>query len=93
MRKVLITAIALIILFWLGCQVYRLQKERISIAKEYEEVKQEYDELLTDSQKITEKMVYLSEPRNLEKELRSKLNFIHPGEKLIIVVPEEDGSE
>ena|SRR3990167_6265414 len=93
MKKVLITIVALIILFWLGSQVYRLQKERISIAKEYEDVKQEYDELLTDSQKITEKIGYLSEPRNLEKELRSKFNYIYPGEKLIIVVPEEKEEE
>jgi cell division protein FtsB len=92
MKKTLITVIALIILFWLGSQVYRLQKERISLAKEYGEVGREYNELLMDNQKIADKMKYLSEARNLEKELRSKLNYIHPGEKLIIVVPEEEGA-
>ena len=90
MRKALITLVALIVLSWLGFQVYLLQRERISLAKEYREVKQEYDELLTDNQEITEKLNYLSEPRNLEKELRSKFNYIYPGEKLIIIVPEKE---
>jgi len=32
---------------------------------------------------------YFSNPKNLAKELKSKFNYKNPGEKLIIVVPEE----
>ena len=90
MRKALITIVALVVLAWLGLQVYLLQKERISLAAEYRATKQECDELIADNQYITEKLNYLSEARNLEKELRSKFNYIYPGERLIIIVPEEE---
>lgn len=90
MKKALITIVALVILSWLGFQVYLLQKERVSLAAEYRAIKQECDELIANNQYIAEKLNYLSEPHNLEKELRSKFNYIYPGERLIIIVPEED---
>jgi cell division protein FtsB len=93
MQKAIITIISLAILFGLGSQVYRLQKERISISKEYEEIEQTHDELEADNKEMADKMEYLSEPLNLEKELRSKFNYTHPGEELIIVVPNEGGVE
>jgi cell division protein FtsB len=93
MKKALITIASLLILVGLGSQVYRLQKERISIAKEYEEIEQTHDELEADNKEMTEKIEYLSEPLNLEKELRSKFNVTHPGEKLIIIVPKEEEAE
>jgi cell division protein FtsB len=80
-------------MFWLGCQIYDLQKERISLTREYRGVQQEYDELAQDNQKMREKMEYLSEPRNLEKELRAKFNYVHPWEELIIVVPKDGEAE
>ena len=90
MKKALITVAALAILSWLGFQAYSLQKERFSLAAEYQGAKQECDKLVADNQNIFDKLEYLSEPRNLEKELRAKFNYIYPGERLVIVVPEEE---
>jgi len=44
-----------------------------------------------DNSKISEKIDYFSEPRNLEKELRARFNYRLPFEKLIIVIPDENG--
>ncbi|MDD5710669.1 MAG: hypothetical protein PHV43_01005 [Candidatus Colwellbacteria bacterium] len=90
MKKIFTTIIALLILSWLGFQVYLLQKERITLAKEYQMVKQECDELSVDNLEVAERLNYLAEPHNLEKELRSKFNYIRPGEKLMIVIPKEE---
>ncbi|MFH1694302.1 MAG: hypothetical protein ABH880_00925 [Patescibacteria group bacterium] len=92
MKKIVIILASLIAIAWLGEQVYQLQKERLEFSEEYKEVKDAHEEIEEDNQRLLEKIEYLSEPRNLEKEIRAKFNYKHPEEKLIIVVPEEEGA-
>ena len=87
------TLISLIIMVWLGGEVYELQKERLGFSEEYRDVRQVYEEIEEDNQRLIEKIKYLSEPRNLEKEIRAKFNYKYPNEKLIIVVPEDTEEE
>lgn len=91
MQKAVIYIVSLAAVSYLGVQAYHLQSERVTISKEYGEVETEYQELLEDNRELTAKIDFLSEPRNLEKELRSKFNYKSPWEKLIIVVPEDEG--
>lgn len=92
MSKVLITTLSVIILFLLGTEVYRLQKEKIGYDREFQEVKQGYDEVQADNERLLDKIDYLGEPRNLEKEMRLKFNYKYPHERLIIVVPDEEAT-
>ncbi|PIR97896.1 MAG: hypothetical protein COT89_02380 [Candidatus Colwellbacteria bacterium CG10_big_fil_rev_8_21_14_0_10_42_22] len=93
MKKWLVTIIVLMMMTLLGSQVYELQKKRIDISKEYGEINASYQEVEEDSSRLSEKIEYLSEPRNLEKELRSKFNYKYPNETLIIVVPKDTEGE
>ncbi|OGY56522.1 MAG: hypothetical protein A2Y84_01120 [Candidatus Colwellbacteria bacterium RBG_13_48_8] len=90
MQKAAIYILSLTLMAYLGYQTYLLQKERASLAKEYDEEKKEYEELKVDSEQLKEDIEYFSDPHNLEKELRSKFNYRLPNEKLIIVVPGEE---
>lgn len=45
------------------------------------------DSLKTDNVILRADLEYFKNPENFEKELRSRLNYKKPGEKMIIVVP------
>lgn len=90
MQKILIYAVSLAIVLYLGVQVYTLQSERAELRAEYNEVSEEYNELQDDSVRLQSEIEYISESHNLEKELRARFNYKFPYEKLIIVVPDEE---
>jgi len=46
-------------------------------------------QLQDENSKIAEDVEYYSNTDNLEKELRARFNLKEPGEKLLIIVPEE----
>ncbi|KKU19182.1 MAG: hypothetical protein UX31_C0010G0025 [Candidatus Nomurabacteria bacterium GW2011_GWA1_46_11] len=90
MQKIIIYAASLIVMTYLGYQVYILQSERLAIKGEFDEIQGQYGELQSDNERLQGDIEYLSDPHNLEKELRARFNYRSPNEKLIIVVPEEE---
>ena len=91
MQKILTYAISLLVVTYLGYQVYILQSERIAIKGEFDEIQGQYSKLQSDNERLQGDIEYLLDPHNLEKELRARFNYRSPNEKLIIVVPEEEG--
>ena len=91
MQKILTYSAALLIMTYLGYQVYIVQSEKFAIRGELDEVKTQFNELQANNEQLKMDMEYLSDPHNLEKELRARLNYRSPEEKLIIVVPDEGG--
>ena len=89
MQKIITYAISLVVITYLGYQVYVLQNERLGIKGEFEEIQAQYNELQGDNERLRGDIEYLSDPHNLEKELRARFNYRSSNEKLIIVVPEE----
>lgn len=47
----------------------------------------------TQEADLQQETQYLSNPANLEKELRSQFNYKKPGETMIIIVPNQTSSE
>ena len=90
MQKIITYAVSLLVMTYLGYQVYILQSEKLAIKGEFEEIQTQYDELQTDNERLGKDIEYLSDPHNLEKELRARFNYRSPNEKLIIVVPKEE---
>ncbi|PIR98686.1 MAG: hypothetical protein COT88_00250 [Candidatus Colwellbacteria bacterium CG10_big_fil_rev_8_21_14_0_10_41_28] len=83
-------AVAVIVVAYLGYQVYLLQGERSSISNDYREVEEEYTGLSEENDSLKDDLEYLSDDYNLEKELRARFNYRLPNEKLIIIVPGEE---
>lgn len=71
----------------LGIHIYNANAVRADLAKKLYELSQSQIELEEENKKITEDIEYLSDPHNLEKELRARYNYRAPNEKMIIVVP------
>ncbi len=90
MPKIITYAVSLLVVTYLGYQAYVLQSQRIEIKKEFGEIQSQYEELQSDSKRLNEDIEYISDPHNLEKELRARFNYRSPNEKLIIVVPEKE---
>ena len=78
-----------IVLVALVLQIYRISEGRRVLVNEMATVSDELELISADNTKLNEQIKYFSDPRNLEKELRSRFNYRLPYEKLIIVVPEE----
>jgi len=64
-----------------------LLSQKNEVAKKYEELKSDLAQTKTDQDRLKTEINYLSNPSNLEKELRLRFNLKKPGEKMIIVVP------
>jgi len=86
----LVTAAVLAIIFAiLGFQLYRLYAQQLKMRKDLSEVTVQVEKLTKENETLQADIVYFSDPKNLEKELRSKFNYVKPGEKLIILIPKE----
>ncbi|MDZ4231309.1 MAG: septum formation initiator family protein [Patescibacteria group bacterium] len=89
MQKTITYIISLVIVSYLGYQVYLLQDERFELSEEFEQLHSQQQALEEDNAKLQAEIEYLSDPHNLEKELRARFNYRSPNEKLIIVVPDK----
>ncbi len=68
-------------------QFYQLYLQYRGLKNEYSAVNLKWDSLNSENAGLQADLIYFSESENLEKELRSRLNYKKSGEKLIIVVP------
>jgi len=78
------------LLLLLGVAGYQLDGtiKRYSVLKaDFGKLSAAVGELETENAKLEKETTYLSEPENLLKEIRARLNYRLPGEKMIIVVP------
>ena len=86
----LVTAAVLVIIFAiLVFQLYRLYAQQLKMRKDSSGVIAQVEKLAKENENLQADIVYFSDPKNLEKELRSKFNYVKPGEKLIILIPKE----
>ena len=86
--KALIYLVLLAVISLLSFQIYSLNKQRISLKNDLDKITKELTPLNEENKELIAEINYLENPDNLEKELRSRFNYVKPGEKLIIVVPE-----
>ncbi|MEK7590472.1 MAG: hypothetical protein AAB454_02050 [Patescibacteria group bacterium] len=88
MRKI-ITIILSGLFIVVVIQVYNLVREKIELKDKLSAVMTEAGKLETENGALLGDIEYFGNPKNLAKEIKAKFNYKNPGEKLIIVVPEE----
>ncbi|MEK7193869.1 MAG: hypothetical protein AAB651_00710 [Patescibacteria group bacterium] len=86
MKKVLAVVLAIVITY-LAVQVYFIFKERSQLREKVTNLSGRLDDLLKENERIQSEISYYSKWENLEKELRSRLNYKKIGEKMMIIVP------
>jgi cell division protein FtsB len=86
--KLLITVVIIISTVGLSFQIYSLNKQKKLLQNDLNKIESKLQPLLNENGELLAEIKYLKNDDNLEKELRSRFNYVKPGEKLIIVVPE-----
>lgn len=76
-----------VIIFFVGVQVYRLFVQSKEADSQYLNLKDETSRLAEENVKLSKDILYYQNPINATKELQSKSNYHEPSEKMIILVP------
>jgi cell division protein FtsB len=84
--KIAAAIVLSIVLFFIGTQIVSSIKEERSLAQNFADVESRLQDAQTKEQALSTEVNYLSDPANLEKELRSRFNYAKPGETMIIIV-------
>ncbi len=71
----------------IGLQSYRLFMQSKDLQKDADKLSEQAETLRRDNNQLQADLQYLSQPENVEKELRAQGNYRRPDESLIIVVP------
>lgn len=89
-----IATLAVIGLFIIGLsnRLYTLSKERNTALRDLHAIQEKAAVVEADRLRIDGQADFLSNPDNLEKELRSRMNYRAPDEKVIIIVPAQETS-
>ena len=85
--------IILIIVGLISLGIFNLSQENKIIGIEAEKFRAELQTLTKRKETVQDRINYLQDPENLEKEIKTQLNYRNPDEKLIIVVPETEVTE
>ena len=75
------------LLVLLGAQIYAFTGRAHKAEQAFLEFKKKLDQARADQIEFQSELDYYLNPVNLEKELRARLNYRAPDEKLIILVP------
>lgn len=85
--KRVIAVMLIIVLAAVVYDFYQLYSYNGELQKTFSVLGSKLSQFKKDNSELQADLEYFSNPKNLEKELRSRFNYKKPGEKMIIVVP------
>lgn len=74
-------------LILIGVQVHSFMAQEWSLGSELADVQANLTKSQAQETTLQQENQYLSNPANLEKELRARFNYKKPGETMVIIVP------
>ena len=77
-----------VFLILIGVQVYSFVAQEWSLGSQLADVQASLTKAQAQETSLQEENQYLSNPENLEKELRARFNYKKPGETMVIIVPD-----
>jgi cell division protein FtsB len=87
MKLAFAIALFLVIIF-IGFQVVAFLGQQHTLSQNLSDVQSRLVQAQSQEADLQAETQYLSNPANLEKELRSQFNYKKPGETMIIIVPQ-----
>jgi hypothetical protein len=87
--KIAIAAVLAVFLVFILVQIVKFSGRMHDARAGYDAVQTDFDRTRSDRDRLQEEYSYYSNPANLSKELRSRFNYTLPGEKILILVPED----
>jgi cell division protein FtsL len=77
-----------IVLIFIGVQIFSFLNEQRDLNQNLADVQTRLTQAKADEADLQAETQYLSNPANIEKELRSQFNYKKPGETMVIIVPQ-----
>ena len=82
----------LAVAFLLGFMAYSIMKDSHTYEASVRSLRAKKAGLEASNANLSAKLEYFKNPQNLLKEARTQFNFVSPGEKVIIIIPEGTSS-
>ena len=76
-----------IMLIFIGLRVYAFIGQEHDLSQNLSDMQTRLMQVKADEADLLDETHYLSNPTNLEKEMRSQFNYKKPGETMMIIVP------
>lgn len=76
-----------LVMIILGIQIFSFVSQVHQLDAAYASAQAELTKAQQQEASLQNEQQYLANPLNLEKELRSRFNYVNPGEKMIIITP------
>lgn len=92
-KRLLGTAISLVVFFLLLASVIRLADKYLMLRERNKELKNSHAELVEKEKSLSATNMYLSTDEGIEQSIRERYNYIRPGEELILLTSETVVSE
>ena len=89
MARKFITLLLIVFLVFISYQVYKLYKQKKQLQDESEKITADLVAVRDDNKKLQADIEYFQRPENLEKELKSRFNYVKEGERMMIIVPKK----
>ena len=90
--KIVAAVVLSLFLVIIGWQVVSFVREEGRLGSQLADVQANLTKAQAQEAGLQEESQYLSNPLNLEKELRARFNYKKPGEQMIIIVPSASSS-
>jgi len=81
-----------LVLVFVGWQAFGFWRQERALSQNLSDAAAKLASAEEDEANLQEESQYLSNPANLEKELRAQFNYKKPGETMIIIVPSESST-
>ncbi len=88
--KTILAIILITVIIIAGIQLYKLYGQNVSLQQKTSKLTADINEISDENSKLEADLKYFSNPANLEKELRARLNYKKPGEELMILIPPKE---
>lgn len=88
-KRIIILVILTSLVLVIGFQVYSLNSERLDLKRSLSDVNNRVSFLEIENISLENDLNFFSDTENLAKAFKSQFNYKRPGEKLIIVIPDE----
>lgn len=85
--KIAVAVILSIAFIFVATQIVSAIRQEHSLAQAFSDVDVRRGQAEAQERGLSSEMNYLTNPVNLEKELRARFNYAKPGETMVIIVP------
>ena len=84
--KIAVAVILSIAFIFVATQIVSAIRQERSLAQAFSDMEVRLGQVKAQEQDLSSEMNYLTNPVNLEKELRARFNYAKPGETMVIIV-------